>query len=107
MLLGVLSLFVVFLRLGLGLAELPQWQWGQPSPGGEELEEMMGGPGPGETRPVSLLERGLSLDTCQVQRKVLERLRELVVESIDQVKRCLNPATSPYRCANMKSLGRS
>ena len=36
-------------------------------------------------------ELGLDLDICLVQRKMLVRLRQLVVRSIDQVRRCLQP----------------
>ena len=36
-------------------------------------------------------EMGLDLDICLVQRKMLVRLRQLVVRSIDQVRRCLQP----------------
>ena len=80
---------------GLSLAELPlSWM----SHSDQDLEDMMR-MGPMGERPdrADLLERGLSLDTCHVQRRVLERLRQLVVESIDQVKRCLNPTSSPDR----------
>ena len=97
MMIRVLSPVLIFLMFGLSLAELPQWPWVSPSPSDQELEEMMRmGERPDMARQ-GLIERGLSLDTCQVQRRVLERLRELVVESIDQVKRCLNPTNSPFR----------
>ena len=89
----VLSPALIFLMLGLSLAELTQWPWVPTSPGDQEMEMMERG----DMTQEGLLERGLSLDTCQVQRRVLERLRELVVESIDQVKRCLIPTSSPYR----------
>ena len=92
MMIRILSPALIFLMLGLGLAELAQWPWVPASPGDQELEMERG-----DMAQERLLERALSLDTCQVQRRVLERLRELVVESIDQVKRCLNPSSSPYR----------
>ena len=92
MMIRALSPALIFLMLGLGMAELAQWPWGPASPGDQELEMERG-----DMAQERLLERALSLDTCQVQRRVLERLRELVVESIDQVKRCLNPTSSPYR----------
>ena len=97
MMIRALSPVLIFLMFGLSQAELPlSWV----SPGDQDLEDMMRLDRPmGGERPdrAALLERGLSLDTCHVQRRVLERLRELVVESIDQVKRCLNPTSSPYR----------
>ena len=93
---------LIFLMFGLSHTELPlPWM----SPSDQDMEDMMRlgplgerpGPGSRDLARQELLERGLSLDTCHVQRRVLERLRELVVESIDQVKRCLNPTSSPYR----------
>ena len=36
-------------------------------------------------------ELGLDLDICLVQRKMLVRLRQLVVRSIGQVRKCLQP----------------
>ena len=95
MMIRALSPVLIFLLFGLSLAELPlSWM----SHSDQDLEDMMR-MGPMGERPdrADLLERGLSLDTCHVQRRVLERLRQLVVESIDQVKRCLNPTSSPYR----------
>ena len=82
----ILSPALIFLMLGLGMAELAQWPWVPASPEEQELEMERG-----DMAQEGLLERALSLDTCQERRRVLERLRELVVESIDQVKRCLNP----------------
>ena len=74
---------LMFLMLGLSLAELAQGPWvSTTSPGDQELE---------------MMERGLRLDTCQVQRRVLKRLRELVMESIDNIMRCLHPGRSIYR----------
>ena len=79
----VLTPALIFLMLGLSLAELPQGPWmSTTSPGDQEME---------------MIERGLRLDTCQVQRRVLKRLRELVVESIDNIERCLHPGRSIYR----------
>ena len=72
----------MFLMLGLSLSELAQGPWVSTSPGDQEME---------------MMERGLNLDTCQVQRRVLKRLRELVMESIDNIKRCLHPGRSIYR----------
>ena len=89
----VLSPALIFLMLGLSLAELAQWPWVPTSPGDQEMEMMERG----DMTQEGLLERGLSLDTCQVQRRVLKRLRELVVESIDNIKRCLHPGRSIYR----------
>ena len=39
---------------------------------------------------MDLYTRSVTLDTCRIQTEVLERLRTLVVQSIDQVKRCIN-----------------
>ena len=72
----------LFLMFGLGL-ERPPWRWGG-SPtvqGPEDIASRLG-------------ERGPSLDTCHVQRRRFVRLKQLMVRSIDQVKRCLHPSSS-------------
>ena len=78
-----LSTVLLFLMFSLGLAELPPLPWGRVNPNVNTPEVVTG----------RLGERELSryLDTCIVQRRLLVRLRRLVMRSIDQVKRCLNP----------------
>jgi hypothetical protein len=85
-----LSPVLLFLMFCLGLAELHPWPWGRANPADDRtLEVITGRLGERELR--------LDLNTCGVQRRLLRRLRRLVVRSIDQVKRCLNPNSSPYR----------
>ena len=67
----------------LGLAEMPPLPWGRDSPDVNTAEVVTGRLGERE--------RGFSLDTCMIQGRLLVRLRRLVMRSIDQVKRCLNP----------------
>ena len=88
-----ISPVLLFLMFYLGLAELPPWPWGpgwsRVIPDDQNSEVMTGRLGEREL--------SLDLDTCMVQRRLLKRLRQLVVKSINQVKRCLNPTNSPDR----------
>merc|ERR1711872_472253 len=52
-----------------------------------------------------LLGRSLMLDTCEIQTKMLDRLKDLVTNSIIQVKMCMNmKPTSPYSKTGSKSI---
>ena len=85
---GHLLATVMLLTMSQVLAEFPHWV--DSGHGTEdELTRMMmeGGHHTDHGANMdSLYQRSLVLDTCQVQTQVLERLRELVVDSIAQVK---------------------
>jgi len=78
---GVTRAAALLLLLAVtAFAELPQF-----------MEERSSGmrTGVGLEDEADILERSVTLDICAVQRRVLERLRELVVDSIHQVKQCM------------------
>ena len=86
---GQLLTTVWLLTLSLVMAELPHWM-DTNGHGEDELARMMGEHHTTDhPSNMDLYQRSLVLDTCQVQTQVLERLRELVVDSIAQVKKCM------------------
>ena len=65
------------------MTELPTRPLSFTSPSDQGSEDMM--------IMMKMEEMDLDLDICMVRRKMLLRLRQLVVRSIGQVRRCLQP----------------
>ena len=85
---GPLLVTVLFVTMSVAMSEIPHWM-GTGHGEGEMARMMEVRAEQDRLRSNDLYQRSMLLDTCQVQTQVLEQLRQLVVDSIAQVKKCM------------------